>query len=168
MTIVQADASELAALVARLEAVTAVLQAGGALPDTPTQQAGANPDGTPANVAAGELIEAAWGNATANTIKTYKPRWDSLWTAYATRLQAWIAYYSTDAAGFARIPFPAAFGGTVVAVSMIDADPTTAGPHLYTTRETAADAFWCFTYRHDGVPHANSSLAARVIAVGPR
>jgi hypothetical protein len=35
-------------------------------------QLAANPDGTPGNVAAGELIESAWGNATANTIGKLK------------------------------------------------------------------------------------------------
>jgi hypothetical protein len=36
--------------------------------DLPGQTAVVNPDGTPGNVVAGELIESAWGNATANSI----------------------------------------------------------------------------------------------------
>jgi len=35
----------------------------------PSPLAAVNPDGTPGLVAAGELIESAWGNATSNTIK---------------------------------------------------------------------------------------------------
>jgi hypothetical protein len=39
--------------------------------ELPGQTAVVNPDGTPGTVVAGELIESAWGNATANTITRF-------------------------------------------------------------------------------------------------
>lgn len=39
--------------------------------DLPGNTAVVNPDGTPGTVVAGELIESAWGNATANTITRF-------------------------------------------------------------------------------------------------
>jgi hypothetical protein len=54
--------------IARVSAVLDELRAAQVTPmATPS-----NPDGSPGNVAAGELIESAWGNATANTIGKLK------------------------------------------------------------------------------------------------
>jgi len=58
MTVTDVDRDRLRALVAELD----TLLSPGVSPAT------VNPDGTPGLVAAGELIEAAWGNAVANTI----------------------------------------------------------------------------------------------------
>ena len=55
------DPARLRSLVAELERMIA----------GPEQQAIVNADGSPGNVVAGELIEAAWGNATANTINRF-------------------------------------------------------------------------------------------------
>jgi hypothetical protein len=54
--------------VARLEAILERLERLGLAPPTPGQQAAVNPDGTPAPVVSGELIESAWGNAVSDSI----------------------------------------------------------------------------------------------------
>lgn len=61
MTATDIDTARLRTLVAELEQMLA-----------PSTAAAANADGTPALVAAGALIESAWGNAVANTFTKHK------------------------------------------------------------------------------------------------
>jgi len=64
--------TDAATTLARLEAVVARLEALGAGPALAVPFATINPDGTPGNVAADELIESAWGNATSDSFGKIK------------------------------------------------------------------------------------------------
>ena len=96
--------TDTAELVERLEGVVARLEAAGLIaPPGPAPLAAVNPDGTPGNVAAGELIESAWGNAVADTIGQHQARF--------LRFQGSSALVTTDASGAGVVnflyPFPA-------------------------------------------------------------
>jgi len=64
--------TDAAITLARLEAVVARLEALGAGPALAAPFATVNPDGTPGHVAADELIESAWGNATSDSFTKVK------------------------------------------------------------------------------------------------
>ena len=57
------------ATIDRLDAIVARLEALGLMPPPAIGLAAVDPDGFPGNVAAGELIESAWGNAVANSMR---------------------------------------------------------------------------------------------------
>ena len=133
--------------------------------------AAANPDGTPGRVAAGELIEAAWGNAVADTITNgaagLKYRTDNLWTWAGQEVQAVTSTVMTDVNGQTQVNFPHAFAGNAVGVSIINNNPTD-GPFIYTIVTLGSGAVIFKAYWHDGTAVVNRSITVRVIATGPR
>ena len=90
-------------LLARIEALEAR--------DSPeiSPQVAVNPDGTPGTVAAGELIESAWGNAVSNTVGLL---WDRL-------VQGGIVGITTDTNSCFRITYPTPFANASVGLSII-------------------------------------------------
>lgn len=64
MTMTDVDLARWESLVSRLEAL---------VPGAPVPLGGVDPDGFPSHVAAGELIESAWGNAVVDKLRAMQP-----------------------------------------------------------------------------------------------
>ena len=154
-------------LLARFEAVVARLEELGG-PGI-SLAAATNPDGTPANVAAGELIESAWGNAVADTIERLKiPNAIAGDGDPIGNLQIGTGQVATvlDANGNVLVPFPASF---VSLVSVVVSNSKYPSVHVPSAVSITLSNFTLHVRNMDtGAPAASEACQVGWVAIGRR
>lgn len=154
-------------LVLRLEAALARMEALGLI----APAAAANPDGTPSNVASGELIESAWGNAVADTIqKLLLPNQINTLADPIGKLRIVaqsITSVATNPSANAQIGFPGPFSNIpVVIVSPLNAPSY---GWVFGVWGTSVNLFNVYAQRADtGAGIINATVGLNYIAIGRR
>jgi len=116
--------------------------------------AAVDPDGYPSHVAAGELIESAWGNAVVDTLRGLGVR------------RARIVSTTTDGTGAVWIPFDTPFPTAVDAVTVVDYSPAGYGAIVIRLTQANVNGFGFLALNPAGGVYAALAMQISYIAVG--
>lgn len=139
-------------------------------PVAPVATAAVDPDGYPGAVAAGELVQSAWGNATVNTLRKVSTTW--CLNAGATQYDLPLiqgsnrAVVGTDVASNFRITFPLSYSAPPI-VMILNAFMAFPNFHFTTNIVSAIDVV-IQVRRPDGSTFASNSLEVSWLAIGRR
>lgn len=146
--------------VARLEAVLDRLERLGLVPPVPGQTAATDPDGYPAAVVSGELIEAAWGNAVVDKLRNH---YEQLANSF---VQSGTAVLGASAGNLYQVFFPEPFADNP-AVTVINGDIGATVPVVISQYSLAAHTVVFAIHDMTGAP-LGGTFRLTWIAHGPK